>query len=130
VEAVTKIVKLCGLLLFIPLAAIVSIAATSKISDESYRLLRQLVSYKNREIDDLRALNQYELDCQGATDAKLASKKCSDRLSAMQAEDRDLQVKHDVLGQEIAAHIRQQKGEEWLFLGLMGDDKEFSNLLH
>jgi hypothetical protein len=103
--------------------------ASSKISDESYRLLRQLVSYKNREIDDLHELNQYLLDCQNVPNDQLASKKCSDRLTAMQSEDRDLQVKHDVLGREIAARIRQHKDEEWLFLGLMGDDKEFSNLV-
>jgi hypothetical protein len=105
-------------------------AASSKISDESYRLLRQLVSYKNREINDLGTLNDYTLDCQNVSDEQLASKKCTERLTAMQSEDRDLQVKHDVLGQEIASHIRQHKDEEWLFLGLMLDDKEFSNFAH
>jgi hypothetical protein len=105
-------------------------AASSKISDESYRLLRQLISYKNREIADLHAINEYLLDCHNAPDAQLAEKKCSERLTLMKSEDRDLQVKHDVLGQEIASHIRQHKDEEWFFMGLMVDDKEFSNLAH
>jgi hypothetical protein len=70
------------------------------------------------------------LDCSNVSDAQFTEKKCSDRLTAMQSEDRDLQVKHDVLGQEIASHIRQHKDEEWLFMGLMLDDKEFSNLAH
>lgn len=115
-------------LLALLMAGFVSLAvAASKISDESYRLLRQLVSYKNREIGDLQAMNQYMLECMNASSEEQASKKCSDRLTTMQNEDRDLQVKHDVLGQEIASHIRQHKDEEWLFMGLMLDDKEFSN---
>jgi formate-dependent nitrite reductase cytochrome c552 subunit len=110
---------------------VVSLAvASSKISDESYRLLRQLVSYKNREINDLHSMSEYLLDCHNVSDEQLAAKKCSERLAAMQSEDRDLQVKHDVLGQEIASHIRQHHDEEWLFMGLMLDDKEFSNLAH
>src|ERR1700730_9061488 len=121
--------KMRVLLFLASMGAIVCIAAaSSKISDDAYRLVRQLVSYKNREIDELHSLNQYMLDCQGVSDAQFAEKKCSERLSAMQGEDRDLQVKHDVLGQEIATHIRQHKEEEWLFMGLMMDDKEFSNL--
>jgi hypothetical protein len=113
------------------LATAISIAvASQKISDESYQLLRQLLSYKNREINDLHTMNEYMLDCYNVPDAQLATKKCSERLTAMQGEDRDLQVKHDVLGQEIAAHIRQHKEEAWVFMGLMLDDKEFSNLTH
>src|SRR5260370_24032593 len=124
-----KTAKVYALVLLIPFACIVSLAATN-ISDGSYRLLRQLVSYKNREIADLHAMNEYMLDCYNVSEAQLGAKKCSERLTAMQSEDRDLQVKHDVLGQEIAAHIRQHKEEEWLFIGLMMDDKEFSNLAH
>ena len=126
-----KRTKTRATLLLVSLGAVVSIAAaSSKISDDAYRLVRQLVSYKNREIEELHSLNQYMLDCQGVSDGQFAEKKCSERLSAMQSEDRDLQVKHDVLGQEIAAHIHQHKDEEWLFMGLMMDDKEFSNLAH
>jgi hypothetical protein len=124
------IVKACAPLMLLPLAVIVCLAASSKISDDSYRLVRQLISYKNREIQDLQSLNQYMLDCQNVSDAQFAAKKCSDRLTAMQSEDRDLQVKHDVLGQEIATHIREHKDEEWIFMGLMMDDKEFSNIAH
>jgi hypothetical protein len=105
-------------------------AASSKISDDSYRLLRQLVSYKNHEIDNLKDLNQYMLDCYNVTDAQTAEKKCSERLTTMQSTANDLQVKHDVLAQQIASHVKQQKDEEWLFIGLMADDKEFSNLAH
>ena len=104
--------------------------ASSKISDESYGLVRQLVAYKNGEIEGLRAMNQFALDCYNVSDEQLAAKKCSDRLTAMQDEERALQVKHDVLGHEIAAHIKKHKDEEWLFIGLMIDDKEFSNLAH
>jgi hypothetical protein len=105
-------------------------AAASKISDDSYRLVRQLVSYKNREIDDLKDLNQYMLDCYNVPDGQFTAKKCSDRVTSMQSENNALQVKHDVLGQEISSHVRQHKDEEWLFIGLMADDKEFSNLAH
>jgi hypothetical protein len=126
-----KRTRMRAMLLVTSLGVLVSVAAaSSKISDDSYRLVRQLVSYKNREIDELHSLNQYMLDCQGVTDAQFAEKKCSERLTAMQGEDRDLQVKHDVLGQEIATHVRQHKDEAWLFIGLMADDKEFSNLAH
>ena len=105
-------------------------AASSKISDESYRLVRQLVSYKNLEIENLKDLNQYMLDCHNEPDAQTAAKKCSERLTEMQSNANNLQVKHDVLGQQIASHIKQQKDEEWLFIGLMADDKEFSNFAH
>jgi hypothetical protein len=125
-----KTAKACALLLFFALTVIVSIAASSKISDESYRLLRQLVQYKNREIDGLQSMSNYLLDCQNVSDAELKAKNCSARLTAMQSEVNDLQVKHDVLGQEIASYLRQHKDEEWLFVGLMADDKEFSNFAH
>jgi hypothetical protein len=104
--------------------------ASSKISDESYQLVRRLVSYKNQEIDNLKDLAQYTLDCSNVSDTEFKTKNCSTRITALQEADRNLQVKHDVLGQEIANHIRQHKDEEWIFLGLMVDDKEFSNLAH
>ena len=111
-------------------AAVSFAAASSKISDESYRLLRQLVSYKNVEIENLKDLNQYMLDCYNVPDAQTAAKKCSERMTTMQSNANDLQVKHDVLAQQVASHIKQQKDDEWLFIGLMADDKEFSNLAH
>ena len=104
--------------------------ASEKISDDGYRLLRQLFGYKNAEIEALKTLSQYTLDCNNVSDQQFKEKKCSDRMDAMQSEDRDLQVKHDVLGHDIAAHLRQHKDDAWLFLGLLGDDKEFSNLVH
>ncbi len=104
--------------------------ASSKISDESYQLVRRLVSYKNQEIDNLKDLAQYTLDCGNVSDTEFKTKNCSTRITALQDADRNLQVKHDVLGQEIANHIRQHKDEEWIFLGLMVDDKEFNNLAH
>jgi formate-dependent nitrite reductase cytochrome c552 subunit len=117
------------LLLVVFAAGFVSLAVpSSRISDESYRLLQQLLSYKNREIDDLHSLNQYMVDCEHASDEALASKKCSDRLAAMQNEDREMQVKHDQLAQAIATHMRQHRDEEWFFTGL--EDKEFNNFAH
>src|ERR1700740_1671531 len=105
---VGEAMKKTTMLLLVTFGTIVTVAAaSSKISGESYRLLRQLVSYKNREINDLHALNDYMLDCRNVSDEQFTAKKCSDRLTSMQSEDRDLQVKHDVLGQEIATHIRQ-----------------------
>ena len=104
--------------------------ASSKISDDGYRLVRELVTYKNREIGMLKALNQYTLDCNNAPDAQFAANKCTDRMTELQSQDRDLQVKHDVFGHDLQAHLRQHKDEEWLFMGLMMDDKEFSNLAH
>lgn len=122
-KAVFLLVTVVGL-------ASIAVASSSKISDESYRLVRQLISYKNHEIDGLKDLAQYTLDCSNVSDAEFKSKNCSERLSAIQTASNQLQVKHDVLGQEIANHIHQHKDEEWIFLGLMGDDKEFSNLAH
>jgi hypothetical protein len=117
------------LLAFLGLFATFALAS-SKISDDGYRLLRELVTYKNREIDMLKALNQYTLDCNNVPDAQLAAKKCTDRMTELQSQDRELQVKHDVFGHDLQAHLRQHKDEEWLFMGLMMDDKEFSNLAH
>jgi hypothetical protein len=105
-------------------------AASSKISDESDRLLRQLISYTNREINSLHVIVDYMLDCHNVSDEQFESKKCTERMTATQGEHQDLQVKRDVLGQAIASHIRQHKEEEWLFMGVMLDDKEFSNLGH
>lgn len=107
-----------------------TLSAASRISDEAYRLVRGLVAYKNHEIEALRSLNEYTLDCHNVSDEQFAAKKCSDRLAALQDLDRSVQVKHDVLGHEIAAHIQKHKDEEWLFMGLMLDDKEFSNFAH
>jgi Lhr-like helicase len=118
---------LLGLIL---LGSALTLSAASKISDEAYRLVRELVTYKNLEIEALRNLNEYTIDCHNVSDEQFAAKKCSDRLAALQDSDRRIQVKHDVLGQEIARHIRQHRDEEWLFMGLMIDDKEFSNLAH
>jgi hypothetical protein len=113
------------------LAGVVSLAAaSSKISDDSYRLVRQLVSYKNLEIENLKDLNQYMLDCHNVPDAQTAEKKCSERLTEMQSNANNLQVKHDVLAQQVTSHIQQHKDEGWLFIGLMADDKEFSNPAH
>jgi hypothetical protein len=119
----------------VPLIALLGVSATlafaaSKISDDGYRLVRQLVTYKNREIEALHALNDYTLDCHNVSDEQFGAKNCEKRLGELQNQDRDLQVKHDVLGHEIQAHIRQHKDEEWLFMGLMLDDKEFSSLVH
>jgi hypothetical protein len=123
--------KTKALLLFCLAMAFVTVAyASSKISDDGYRLLRELVSYKNREIDMLKNLNQYTLDCNNVSDAQFAAKKCSDRMAEMQSQDRDLQVKHDVFGHDLQAHLRQHKDEESLFMGLMLDDREFSNFAH
>jgi hypothetical protein len=105
-------------------------AASSKISDESYRLLRQLISYTNREINSLHVIVDYMLDCHNVSDEQFESKKCTERMTAIQGEHQDLHVKHDVLGQAIASHIRQHEEEEWLFMGVMLDDKELSNLGH
>lgn len=116
------------LLLAVAMGVVSLAVASSRISDESYGLVRRLVSYKNAEIDHLTVLNQYTLDCASVSEQEFASKKCSDRLTALQNADRDLQVKHDVLGHEIQNHIRQHKEEQWIFLGLMIDDKEFSSL--
>jgi hypothetical protein len=100
-------------LLQVFVAGFVSLAvAASRIIDESYRLARQLFSYKNREIDSLHTLNQYMLDCQNVSNEESVSKKCSGRLTAMQEAANDLQVQHDVLGHEIESHIRQHKDEE------------------
>jgi len=112
------------------LGGVLTLSAASKISDEAYRLVRELVTYKNLEIEALRNLNEYTMDCHNVSDEQFAAKKCSERLAALQDSDRRVQVKHDVVGQEIAAHIRQHKDEEWLFMGLMLDDKEFSNFAH
>jgi len=115
-------------LLVIVTVGLTSLAvASSKISDESYQLVRRLVSYKNQEIDNLKDLAQYTLDCSNVSDAEFKTKSCSTRIAALQEADRNLKVKHDVLGQEIASHIRQHKDEEWIFLGLMVDDKEFKS---
>jgi len=114
------------LLVLITLGFVSLAVAASKINDESYRLIRQLVAYKNREIDGLRSLSEYMRDCQNVSNEESASKKCSARLAAMRGAVNDLHVKHDVLGHEIARHIRQHRDEEWL-LGLMLDDKEFSD---
>jgi hypothetical protein len=123
--------KITALLVFCLVAIFVTAAyASSKISDDGYRLLRELVSYKNREIDALKNLNQYTLDCANVPAAEFTEKKCSERMTNMQSEDRDLQVKHDVFGHELQDHLRKHKDEEWLFMGLMLDDKEFSNFAH
>jgi hypothetical protein len=119
----------------VPLIACLAVSATitlaaSKISDDGYRLVRQLVTYKNRKIEARHALNDCTLDCHNVSNEQFEAKNCEKRLSDLQSQDLDLQVKHDVLGHEIQAHIRQHKDEEWLFLGLMLDDKEFSNLMH
>jgi hypothetical protein len=120
-----------SLLLLVLFGSAAAIAiASSKISDESYRLVRQLVVYKNQEIAALQALNEYTLDCHNVSEEQFKAKKCSERQSEMEDKARELQVKHDVLGHEIEAHIRQHKDEEWLFIGLMLDDKEFSGLVH
>jgi hypothetical protein len=58
------------------------------------------------------------------------AKRCSGRLSEMESEDHDLQVKHDVTGLQIQSCIKQHRSEEWVFLGLMADDKEFSHFVH
>jgi hypothetical protein len=102
-------------------------AAASKINDESYQLVRHLVQYKNHEIDGLQSMSNYLLDCQNVSDAELKAKNCSATMTAMQTEVNDLRVKHDVLGQEVASHVRQHKDEEWIFTGLVTDDKEFSD---
>jgi hypothetical protein len=101
-------------------------AASSKISDEGYRLVRQLVSYKNLEIDNLKDLNQYMLDCYNVPSEQSATKNCSVRMNQLQNNANALQVKHDVLAQQVASYTQQHKDEEWLFIGLMADDKEFS----
>jgi hypothetical protein len=118
-------------LLFVLISLCASfVVASSKISDESFQLIRRLVSYKNQEIAGLESMNEYMLDCQNVSDTQSKEKKCADRLVQMQKDVNDSQVKHDVLGHEIAAYIQKHKDEEWIFLGLMGDDKEFSNLAH
>jgi len=73
-------------------------AASSKISDESYRLLRQLISYTNREINSLHVIVDHMLDCQNVSDEQFKSKKCMEHMTAIQGEHQDLQVKHGGLG--------------------------------
>src|SRR5580700_5957679 len=98
---------------FLGLSAVFAVAS-QKISDDAYRLVRQLVSYKNHEIDMLKTLSVYTLECNNVSDEQFAVKKCSQRMEAMQGQDRELQVRHDVLGHDIKAHISQHKDEEWL----------------
>jgi len=118
-------------MLLVILATFVTFAAaSSKISDESYRLLRQLFQYKNHEIDDLSAMSSYLLECQNVSDTDLKAKNCTARLNEMQSEVNQMEIKKGVLAQTIASHIQQHKDEEWLFIGLLADDKEFSNLAH
>jgi hypothetical protein len=88
------------------------------------------VRYKNYEIDSLKALNEYTLDCSNLSDEQFTAKKCQNRLAELQSQANELQVKHDVLAHDIRAHLQQHKDEEWLFMGLMIDDKESSNLAH
>jgi hypothetical protein len=120
--------KKSALLLVLVGAVVCIAAASSKISDDSYRLVRELFAYKNREIAELNSMTQYMLDCQNAPDEQASAKKCTDRFAVIQSEEHALEVKHDVLADQLAAHIRQHRDEEWIFLGLLADDKEFSNL--
>jgi hypothetical protein len=120
--------KRTSLLVFL-LAAIVTVAAaSSKISDDSFRLVRKLFAYKNAEIAQLASMTQYMIDCQGTTDAQATAKNCVSRLAELQTGANNLSVQKGVLADELSTHIRQHRDEEWIFLGLLADDKEFSNL--
>jgi hypothetical protein len=122
--------KRTTMLLVILVTFVTLAAASSKINDETFRLIRQLISYKNQEINGLESMTQYMLDCQNVSDAELKAKNCSARLTELQTAVNASTVKHDVLGQEIASYIRQHKDEDWIFMGLMLDDKEFSSFAH
>jgi hypothetical protein len=98
------------------------------VIDDSYRLVRKLFAYKNTEIAQLASMTQYMIDCQGATDAQATAKNCASRLGKLQTGANNLSVQKGVITDELATHIRQHKDEEWIFLGLLADDKEFSNL--
>jgi hypothetical protein len=116
------------LLVALVVACVSIAAASSKIIDESYSLVRKLFAYKNTEIDQLASMTQYMIDCQGAADAQAAAKNCTSRLEALQTGANNLTVQKGVLADELSTHIRQHKDEDWIFLGLLADDKEFSNL--
>jgi hypothetical protein len=50
--------------------------AASKISDDAYRLVRELMSYKNHEISYLNSFDQYLEDCANASEQQGTAKKC------------------------------------------------------
>lgn len=101
--------------------------SSSKISDESYRLVRKLVVYKNQELDFYEKLSEVAVDCYNVPDEQLAAKNCTDRTAKLNDSEREIDVERRVVANEIGKHIREHKDEEWIFLGLMVDDKEFSN---
>jgi hypothetical protein len=120
--------KKSALMVVLVIVGVSIAAASSKISDDSYRLVRKLFAYKNTEIAQLASMTQYMIDCQGATDAQATAKNCARRMEELQTGANNLSVQKGVIADELATHIRQHKDEEWIFLGLLADDKEFSNL--
>ena len=120
--------KKSALLIVLVVAGVSIAAAASKISDDSYRLVRKLFAYKNTEIAQLASMTQYMIDCQGAPDAQATAKNCASRMGELQTGANNLSVQKGVLADELSTHIRQHRDEEWIFLGLLADDKEFSNL--
>jgi hypothetical protein len=120
--------KKSALLIVLVVVAVSIAAASSKISDDSYRLVRKLFAYKNTEIAQLSSMTQYMIDCQGATDTQATAKNCTSRMEELQTGANNLAVQKGVLADELATHIRQHREEDWIFLGLLADDKEFSNL--
>jgi hypothetical protein len=50
--------------------------AASKISDDAYRSVRELMSYKNHEISYLNSFDQYLEDCANASEQQGTAKKC------------------------------------------------------
>jgi hypothetical protein len=127
-EAIVKSKITFGCLLILGTLNLAAMAA-SKIDDETFRLIRQLVSYKNQEIDALKQLVDYTNDCNNVPDSQSQMNRCPGRLTDLQNMTNTLQVKHDVVGQEIKDYLHQHKSEQWIFMGLLLDDKEFGSLV-